>query len=626
MRLTAGGSLGIGTASPAGRLHTAGGNIIMGPASASTAAEFQLREGSTNGTEYVGLKAPDSIATSLTFTLPSADGTVGQVLQTNGSKVLSWTANSASGMANPMTVTGDLIYASTTASPSTPSRLAIGTAGQCLIVSGGLPIWGSCTGTAAAAGADTQIQFNNTGAFGAAAAFTWNNTNQTLSIAGTNTGAKVSLSLLNSSTGSSASNELRIGNDIASDTFTLSVNGGQYTGAGNNASIFNRQNASLVFGTNNSERMRIDNVGNLGIGTSTQFGSGSGVFSLGNALVNPTTILTNAVLLYASGGELYAYDSLGNSTIISPHDPETGLWYYDSHNTKTGRTLTVEMELLTKKLDSILGGGYVFENGEAVLSGENIIDTLTLKSNINETSLTTLKLSVDEALTKATDHLNTIEERLATLESARNPARRDSDADGTKLGEQTQTEQATPETKPTNEETGSALLTLEDSVKTIQDRLLVLETSNQTLLDFYTNLNLGNIPVVLNGTLDLGGVVVTVKDLKAKGRVEAETGSVKNLETETVKTDAITVNNTDPDAKTLGTATIPAGETSVTVKTKAVGEGSKIFVSVSGAKKFVPTFISEKNSGEGFKVDVSEVQDTDVSFDWWILEETAELP
>ena len=131
--------------------------------------------------------------------------------------------------------------------------------------------------------------------------------------------------------------------------------------------------------------------------------------------------------------------------------------------------------------------------------------------------------------------------------------------------------------------------------------------------------------MVLNGTLDLGGVVVTVKDLKAKGRVEAETGSVKNLETETVKTDAITVNNTDPDAKTLGTATIPAGETSVTVKTKAVGEGSQIFVTPKISIKN-SLAVTDQETNEGFTVSLSDPADKDIPFSWWILEETAGEP
>ena len=68
--------------------------------------------------------------------------------------------NAASSMSNPMTAKGDLVYASDSSNPATPAKLAIGTAGQCLVVSAdGLPSWGACSGTAAAAGARADTAF-----------------------------------------------------------------------------------------------------------------------------------------------------------------------------------------------------------------------------------------------------------------------------------------------------------------------------------------------------------------------------------------------------------------------------------------------------------------------------------
>ena len=48
-------------------------------------AELRIPEDTDNGTNYVSLKAPDTIASNLTLTLPSADGTSGQALTTDGS-------------------------------------------------------------------------------------------------------------------------------------------------------------------------------------------------------------------------------------------------------------------------------------------------------------------------------------------------------------------------------------------------------------------------------------------------------------------------------------------------------------------------------------------------------------
>ena len=56
---------------------------------ATQAGEMRLYEDSDDGANYVGFKAPN-VGTSYTLTLPTATGSSSQVLQTNGSSVLSW--------------------------------------------------------------------------------------------------------------------------------------------------------------------------------------------------------------------------------------------------------------------------------------------------------------------------------------------------------------------------------------------------------------------------------------------------------------------------------------------------------------------------------------------------------
>ena len=71
-------------------------------------------------------------------------GTTGQVLKKNSNTDMDFVWSSdATGMTNPMTTTGDTIYSS---SGSTPARLGIGTTGQILTVSGGLPVWATPSG------------------------------------------------------------------------------------------------------------------------------------------------------------------------------------------------------------------------------------------------------------------------------------------------------------------------------------------------------------------------------------------------------------------------------------------------------------------------------------------------
>ena len=62
---------------------------------ATSGSEIRLPEDTDNGSNYIAIKAPDTIASNLTLTLPSADGTSGQVLQTNGSGVLSFSSPSS---------------------------------------------------------------------------------------------------------------------------------------------------------------------------------------------------------------------------------------------------------------------------------------------------------------------------------------------------------------------------------------------------------------------------------------------------------------------------------------------------------------------------------------------------
>jgi hypothetical protein len=72
--------------------------VVAGNSTAG--AELRLPEDTDNGTNYVALKAADNIASNVTFTLPSADGTNGQLLQTNGSGALSFT--NATSLATPL--------------------------------------------------------------------------------------------------------------------------------------------------------------------------------------------------------------------------------------------------------------------------------------------------------------------------------------------------------------------------------------------------------------------------------------------------------------------------------------------------------------------------------------------
>lgn len=131
------GTTYIGTAEAGGSLQVTGQDgIVMNPygAAAGQTSEIKFKELVANGVSHVALKAPNSLAASLSFVLPSADGSANHVIKTDGMGNLSFAA------------------ASTLITPG---------------------------------GSDTYVQFNDGGStFGGDAGLTYNKTTDSLTITG----------------------------------------------------------------------------------------------------------------------------------------------------------------------------------------------------------------------------------------------------------------------------------------------------------------------------------------------------------------------------------------------------------------------------------------------------------
>jgi hypothetical protein len=133
-------------------LSDTGGATFTGSvdvAGTSTAgSNIKLYEDTDNGTNYVAFKAPDTIAANVTWTLPSADGTNTQVLQTNGSGTLSFaTVSGGASAATPTalgtvygkTDTGSITflgYQAGNASSSAAHNVAVGASAMAAITTG----------------------------------------------------------------------------------------------------------------------------------------------------------------------------------------------------------------------------------------------------------------------------------------------------------------------------------------------------------------------------------------------------------------------------------------------------------------------------------------------------------
>ena len=75
-------------------------------------AQSDVRFADSDSSNYVALQAPATVASNVTFTLPSADGSSGQVLQTDGSGTLSF-ATASGAVSSVGGQTGAVTYATT---------------------------------------------------------------------------------------------------------------------------------------------------------------------------------------------------------------------------------------------------------------------------------------------------------------------------------------------------------------------------------------------------------------------------------------------------------------------------------------------------------------------------------
>ena len=88
------------------------GNVVIRPGlhnDATTVPALLFKESFNNGdTNYVGFRAPADLAAQTIWTLPAADGSIGQVMQTDGNGVLSFVAQSGGGGSPIISALGDL--------------------------------------------------------------------------------------------------------------------------------------------------------------------------------------------------------------------------------------------------------------------------------------------------------------------------------------------------------------------------------------------------------------------------------------------------------------------------------------------------------------------------------------
>jgi hypothetical protein len=128
------------------------------------------------GTGQTGYTTGDLLYASSTTALSKLGvGSNGQVLTLSAGLPV-WAAG---GLTNPMSTAGDIIIGGVAGAPT---RVGVGSNTNVLTVVAGVPAWAAAPSGGTPAGSNLQVQYNNGGAFGAEAAFAYDQSTNTLSV------------------------------------------------------------------------------------------------------------------------------------------------------------------------------------------------------------------------------------------------------------------------------------------------------------------------------------------------------------------------------------------------------------------------------------------------------------
>ncbi len=154
----------------------------------------------------------------------------------------------------------------------------------------------------------------------------------------------------------------------------IGLDGGAYTVSA--PSVFSIMGGNVGIGTTAPADILHLTTGNLRIGASTAVRAttaGTNQLILFNGTA-PVGTLVNGVSLYSVAGAMWAMDAAGNATQQSPHDLVTNNWIFNSTNQNLGKSLTIDMELMMKKLNETMGWDFVHETINGVLTANTPID------------------------------------------------------------------------------------------------------------------------------------------------------------------------------------------------------------------------------------------------------------
>ena len=160
------------------------------------------------------------------------------------------------------------------------------------------------------------------------------------------------------------------GNDFGASTLDLAA-GYTISGAGEltveaasgNLNLGNTGNMKFLRG---ASTMALIGASGIRLASDTAHGTtaGTNLISIFNGTA-PVGTLANGASFFCAAGEMKVIDAAGNVTVLSPHDDD-GRWIFDSRDSVTGRGLRIQMEQMMRRLDEMLGGGFIEEFTEDI--------------------------------------------------------------------------------------------------------------------------------------------------------------------------------------------------------------------------------------------------------------------
>ncbi len=361
---------------------------------------------------YLDIKAPATIASNYTLTLPTTDGNANEVLITDGSGNLSWSATYAGDVTSVVAGTGLSgggtsgavtvnIDTGTTVDKTTAQTLTNKTLTSPII---GTSIVGGGTN------ADILVKVNQDGATGnngPQGNYGWGggvahfNSPVTMGTTDTadhgqlfNSGLQITTTHENYATLvlKQKSDSYTFGNvwfvKSNSDTGDEPSDDGETLGgfyaSGYNGSNYNQTHGAVYFkvdGDHNGSNFDGNGFAQSGnLGGYIQFdatpnGSQNSVtvcemygdhintnVAIKMGEVSKPSATTDHGYIYVKNdsgtGEVFVLDAADNETKISPHN-ENGEWEYYSKNTKTGKTVRINMERMVRDLETLTGRKYI---------------------------------------------------------------------------------------------------------------------------------------------------------------------------------------------------------------------------------------------------------------------------